>query len=266
MGNKIAIILALVLGGMAVYLVRSHLNTTKESFVGEQIQIVVARDKIAKGIAIGDKHLAAKWVPAKFVQTSGMITKWEKHNTLLGGKTRYEVSPGEFINEKIIDFGKFDTEGGILVKTGLRAYTMSASGEGAVAGLLVIGDRIDIMGTFLILGAEAGIGGERTQKARTMFLMQDVEIKALDQVTTGKTSGSFGMLTFELAPIECLVLEFASNTGKVKLVKRNSDDRFVQYDPEQRIEVHRENLLDFIKIASQHRANVGKAEVGLGNR
>lgn len=264
MGNKIAIILALVLGFMAVYLVKSHLDKTKKEFIGEVIQVVVARDKIEKGVEIREEKLAPRSVPARFLRGSRAYERWDKRTRLIGGTTAFEITPGEFITQRMIvidDPGL--NKGGIHVNEGLRAYTISASGENAVAGLVIIGDRVDIMGTFLILGAEQGLQGVRSQKARTMYLMQDIEIKALDQVTSGRIKeGSFGMITFELDPLECLVLEFAQNTGKIKLVKRNAEDRFAKYNPDHANEVHRENLMDFIKIASQRRATRIKDETG----
>lgn len=246
MGNKIAIFLALILGAMAIVLVRNHLDTSKKNFIGTPIQIVVALKDIEAGEKIdSNKHFGRRTVPEKFIRGSNAYLEWDKRSKLLGGEMRYSVPRGSFLHMRLIERDEIEKANTIVVREGLRAYSMSTGA--AVAGMLQIGDHIDLMGSFRILGEEVGVRGVRTEKTRTMFLMQDIEIKALDSQTRGAVQ-SYNTLTFELSPVECLVLEYAQSTGKITIVKRSSNERLLKED-ENRMEVTRETLEDYIKSA-----------------
>jgi Flp pilus assembly protein CpaB len=253
MGNKIAIFLAVVLGVMAVVLVNNHLKKAKETFIGDTIDLVIAIQKIEAGEEFKTEKMGATRVPLRFINSSKAFLPWKDRGLLLGGKSRYLVEPGEWLHMRIVDREE-ETDGeAIVITTGRRGYTIPASPASAVAGLLVIGDRIDIMGSFRILGEEQGLSGMRTEKTRTMFLMEDIVIKALDKKVRGKVD-NFSSMTFELYPVECLVLEYAQTTGKITIVKRDSQDIMTQVPREEDyFFVTRETLETFIKNARNAR-------------
>lgn len=253
MGNKIAIAMAVILGVGAVLLVRQYIRKQEAAFKGKSVIVTVARKAMQKGQTVSMKDLGQRAVPEKYWRGSGGVL-WEDKGQLIGNPLAYEVRPQQFMTLAMVDTEQSRAEG-IVVRNGLRAYSLGVGGVRGVSGLLVLGDRVDILGTFKLTYQGDALGSAMRVKNQTMYLMKDVEIKALDRTTVGAVRNQYSTVTFELSPLECLVLEYAQNVGEVKLVKRNRTDRFDKYDEDERIEVNQNNLMQFIKFAMRNRAS-----------
>ncbi len=261
MGNKIAIIMAVVLGVLAVLLVKNYIAKQEKAFRGEEVQVTIALKNMKKGSLVLKKELGMKVIPRKYWKGSKAVLFADRLQ-LVGNPLAYNIRAGLHMNLQMVD-SQAQIGEGIVVRAGLRAYSMSVGGVRGVSGLLVLSDRVDVLGTFTIQSeADPGeLSGAAKAKAQTMYLMKDVEVKALDRTTVGAVRQVYSTVTFELSPLECLVMEYAQNAGQVKLVKRNRRDRFEKYNEEERILVDKSNLMEFIKFAMSQRASkVAKGE------
>lgn len=256
MGNKIAIALAVILGIMAVVLVNKYIEKKETAFKGEMVLVTVTTQKLGRGNAIKKEDLAPAEVPEKFALRTGAV-KWDDSKGYHLRKLAYEVPEGRFLEPYMVDTEEKSAEG-IVVQRNKRAYSLSIGGVAGVSGLLVIRDRVDVIGTFLMKEREGAVGAAAEKDiamARTMYLMRDVEVKALDRTTTGSVQGNYNSVTFELSPEECLLLEFSSSVGQLKLVKRSQEDKFTEYkEDDQKHKVDQTNLKTLIDHAARTRA------------
>lgn len=81
--------------GVFVGMRTSH--AANKEFIGEVIQVVVARDRIEAGERLSEHRLAPRAVPARFLRGSGAHLEWSRRLELVGAWARGPIDPGEFV-------------------------------------------------------------------------------------------------------------------------------------------------------------------------
>ncbi|MHC4883765.1 MAG: Flp pilus assembly protein CpaB [Planctomycetota bacterium] len=238
MNNKLAVVVAVILGVVAALAVRSYLASEKQRHEKQylKMQIMVANKKIKKGqplkLTFGENGMVKHALFPQRMIKSGMITPAEAR--------RYR----DYIPLRDIEAGaplfRQDLQAPIehsdsaesVVADGMRAVTIPVDMISGVAGLVRTGDRVDVIATFNLTGQG------REKRVATSYLLQNVRVVALDNKTARsvrsdrKSNRVYRAVTLELKPEDSLRLINAQEQGSIRLLLRHRSD--VTLEPEER--------------------------------
>ena len=231
MQNRLPLIIAVVLGVIALLAVRSYVKRV-ESDAAAKLQgrpVVAAAQDIPKGTEITMEMLSPKSVPDSFIPPQA-IEGSENVKLILGRKTRVDVTSGQLILWSDLEAenrGGFST----LIPEGERAFTVDI-GRGIKGGLLQPNDHIDIVGSFSIEQQvepkAAGAAAWRDEQGVVnAVLLQNVTVLAVGENFGGRPNqeeSSSGELTLSLTLPEAQLLMFAQEHGELGAVLRREGD------------------------------------------
>lgn len=232
MRNKLALVIAIVLGLIAAYGFLHTWSSREQQFKQENktVNVAAAAERIKAGEEVRPGMLSMINIPASAV-TPDHIVEGEA-TRLLGQTIVRSVERGEpLLNsyfrrpmEKLRD----------RLVQGERAVTLRVDAISGVGGNIVPGSRVDIIGTFPKNGASAqavrNAGG--TEADQTMAVLSNVSVLAVDSQTreleyttmAGPRAQSYGTVTLALSPDEAVLLVFAQQYGTLTFALRPDAD------------------------------------------
>ncbi len=173
-GNRVFLILAVVAALVAAVLVFAALSGGSgdgPSSPAGTARVVVARQDVPAGATLTEEMLKIAPVAPETLLEGTYTTV----TPLVGYATRYPIATGEQITLAKIGVQVRDEEGlSYVVPAGKRAIAVSVTQVSAVGGLLLPGDRVDVIAVF----NAADAGGDDV-----VTLFQNVEVLAVAQVT-----------------------------------------------------------------------------------
>lgn len=233
MKEKIVLVLSILVGLAAFWLTNRYLEAEREKlFEGaEKIRVVVAGRDLPAGGVLAVEDLAQKSVYKTAVGEN--VVRPEDVGTIVDKRLRYSLREGEPVWWSYVDVPDRRRAGlAPMIKSGLRAVSISLGGSDTVSGLVQPNDRVDILGTFTFPGR--GPGGE--QETVTLTVLQDVTVLATGQQLartepgspqTGWRPGGYSTVTLEVTPREAELLTFIQHMkgqGQLTLTLRNPED------------------------------------------
>ncbi len=232
MKDKAILVLAMVIGLLAFWLTNQYLTKARDELYkgAEKIKVVVADRQLPAGTVLRVEDLAQQ---SEFKSAVGENVVLPEHfNRVLGKRLRYSLKRGEPLWWSYIEMPARGREGlAPMIRTGLRAISISVGGPAAVSGLVQPNDHVDILGTFSFPARDGSGEMERV----TLTVLQDVTVYATgrqlaNETTLGDTrsparSGGYNTVTLEVSPREAELLVFAQTVnGQLTLALRNPDD------------------------------------------
>lgn len=214
MQRRWAIIVAVILGALAVFLSHIYFQQIDTQRQAKETQVLVAAGDISRGATIEYGMLAFKMVPVNFVQPGVLKSK-----ELAAGKVALAtIMAGEqILVTKLAAPGAGLT---LAAKTppGKRAFTIGLEATSAVGGMVKPGDHVDVLAIF-------------TTPAITLTLFQDILVLAVGQemVPTpedekkkkyGESASRRETITLALTPQEVQIITVAMQHGKIRLTLR----------------------------------------------
>lgn len=177
------------------------------------VSVAVARKRLTYGQTIDEDSVRMiEWpedsVPeGAFTELSQIVEAGRDLRYVLRRMEKHEP----ILPQKISGFGERATVAALL-EPGMLAYTLSVSLSNSVGGFILPGTRIDI-----ILTVNA-----RNEGLKTYFLLQNVEVIAVDQDTDADRISArvARSLTLSVTPEELKALTLASNLGKITVALR----------------------------------------------
>lgn len=148
---------------------------------------------------------------------------------LAGGVVRSRVGTGEPItDQQIVRRGDRGLLAAVLAP-GYRAITLSIGGNIGLSGLVVPGDRVDIIVSLAVNGQEDGPGERRL----TQTVLRDVRVIAIDQNIDVQKSDNLTAhtATLEVTPKQAELLVLVGDLGKVSLSLRSVADSGAEPPP-----------------------------------
>lgn len=215
MQRKWVLIIAAVLGLMAVFLTNVYIQQRDTAPDVRYKQVLVAAKDIAKGTTIDYNMLAFKPIPVNFVEPGALSLR----ESAVGKAAMVTIMAGEqILNSKLAAPGTGLT---LAVKTppGKRATTITLESASAVGGMVRPGDHVDILGVF-------------STPAITLTLFQNVIVLAVgSQMVPGEmqdrraaaqasSARSSASVTLALSPQQVQVLTVAMQHGKIRMTLR----------------------------------------------
>ncbi|MBN2162919.1 MAG: Flp pilus assembly protein CpaB [Pontiellaceae bacterium] len=228
MKNKLILVIALLLAGLAFWLNLKYLSGQRQKLADEfeAVEVIVADHDMGALTVLTPDDLAMKQV----VKASVGQNFFRKSDVtdLIGKKLLYPVRRGDPILWTQVDMPNRRGVGlSSVVEKGKRAISLSISGAPGVSGLVQPNDHVDILGTFSF----PSVTNPAQVESVTLTLMQNVTVIAAGASVAGQgdprgRSGGYSTITFSVTPREAEILVFAQQTrGQLYLSLRNPADR-----------------------------------------
>lgn len=256
MGSRRTLILiaAVLIGAIATYSLYNYMNGVEDRAYSnaKRVQVYVVKQPIAKGTA-GDQAFGSKLIvagqipqeyrPATAITDPSVVTGKVALTNLVPGQV---VVDGMFVNQQqaFVTFAE-------RIPVDQVAVTISVDQVRGVAGLLVPGDKVNIM---LVLppadalaadpktaGAAAKPSADGTQAsgyAEVRYLYQNVDVLAIGQTAapdTGATEApknpGSGLITFSVPPDAAQRIALAQASGTIYLTLAPKDYRPINIPP-----------------------------------
>lgn len=236
----IALLAAFAVACAAWLILNRQIRTEREETV--YVSMVVAQSDLEPGAVIDKSMVTSKKIPPKYVPQGGIP---EVHiDEVLGKVVKYPIVSGEpVVSERIGEPGEAATGLSALVDDGMRAFSLAVETESGVAGMILPGNRVDILYTYeepLPALAEESF---KRYRCKAEYILQDIEVLAVDQTTDKMYMAVMDQLvlyesvTLSLKPEAAAVLAAFQQSerdgmGKIRLVLRQQGDReiFSQQD------------------------------------
>lgn len=237
MKKRQVLIIALILGFLAVILVGSFLTSVEDRYrrAGEEVPVLVARGYIPELTTVTERMVREVKVPREFLQPNALSRIEDLVNE--EGANIYSTIVPIGVEEQILAT-KLAAPGeeiglSIAIPKGKRAISIGVDKITGVTDLIKPGDRVDILGTIEYERATPG-GSEITSS--TVTILQNVLVLACGQRLAGalkekkakEEEGVLGGLevekiatvTLAATPYEAELLAFGQAMGRLHLVLR----------------------------------------------
>jgi pilus assembly protein CpaB len=220
MRSNLVFILALIFGLMAAFLTFSYLDQMKKSMDNREYKrIVVAAQDIPANTAITSNMLQMKDYPGEFINNQEI----QDINEVVGKVSLTNFNRGEIIlAHHLIKSGERKQGLAFAIDTGMRAMSVNVDEASGVAGLIRIGDRVDIIAK---LNGEDG-----SMPSSSVVVLQDVEVLAIGSSLTedeknSKEKTPAKTVTLAVTLENSLRLKTAVEGGKISLILRSPADK-----------------------------------------
>ncbi len=221
MRNKktfIVLLLAIVCGGMAGYLVLGYLQTRMKTAVAgptTTTPVVVAARDLAVGSVLSPADLKVVEWPSTNVPSGASSDR----NAVVGRGVIIPITT----DEPLLDAKLASKEAGgglsIAIPEGMRAVSVKVDEVIGVAGFVLPGTRVDVLVTLNPTNDEAA--------AVTRAVLQNVRVVASGQTTQKDAEGkpqTVTVITLLVTPDQAEELTLAATEGRIQLALRNSMD------------------------------------------
>lgn len=209
------------------YLVKMK-ETAEQVVVVEETEVVVVNSDISENTVLDASMLSVKKVPTASVHPNSVL----KTEDAVGKMTYVKLFAGEvLLSNKLIvkEEDKISYGLAYVIPNGYRAMSINVSVEEGVAGLLAIGNHIDVLyhGTLEYHVVQSGQDAIVTVPF-TKLLLQNVKILALESVISGQADKGYSNITLQLTPEDTERLLHASKSGQIWLTLRpQGDDNWI---------------------------------------
>jgi len=178
----------------------------------DPVDVVVASQPISAGQAFSEANLARKAVPSSGTGPRNVPAK--DFGLLVGASAKNPIDPGEPVLWTDVE-EPFDSEGfSNHILAGRRAFTIAADASSSFAGLLVPGDRVDLL-------AHRSDGGNAVW-------IRDLPVAAVDRIQrpSGDPEGlrDPATITLMVTPGEGARIAAAAAAGRLHWFLRNPAD------------------------------------------
>jgi pilus assembly protein CpaB len=221
--KKAVLIIALFFGAVASGITFSYVKNISRPLPSiEKVSTclaVTARQVIPARTRISDEMVYLKEYPDQAISS----TSYKSLDEVIGRVTKIEIFAGEpVISEKLVGDEK---ELGLTLEIpkGMRAVTIKANEIVGVAGFVMPGDRVDVLGTFK----------EVSKSNITTLILQDVLVLAAAQSMEKQDEKAriVSSVTLAVTPRDAQKVILAEETGLLRLVMRSIDDSRVSLRP-----------------------------------
>ena len=237
MKNKLALFVAVILGLIAVYGIHRFIASKEQKFQEEyqSVKVASAAARIKAGTVIQANMLAGD-ASARVILEAALTGDHILHgqrNTLVGQTLNRNVERGTPLLASYFrkPIERLENRLGI----GERAITLRVDSISGVAGNLVPGSHVDILGTFPVAGAQGGRAASATdpEGSQTLMLFANVTVLAVDNRTRevqyvaavgDLRRAAYSSVTVAATPEEANILVYAQEYGALTLSLRPPAD------------------------------------------
>jgi pilus assembly protein CpaB len=216
--NKLALVVAIVLGVLSILGIRVYLEKIKSGYElqAQPIPEVVATRDLHQGDVVAKSDITSKDFPRSVIDALGDSRYKNDASAVEGLKVVVgEIKAGQIFQQ--YHFRRSDRSKRFEVPIGKRALTIPVNVVNGLSGMLRPGDHIDIVTTEefqMVLPAGLQIPGLKDKIKVTRTLLHKVLILATDAMTDAQAaSPDYQTLTLELTSADANRLIFHMDSG-----------------------------------------------------
>lgn len=224
MVNKKPLIIAGIMGIIAVALVFSYLKKVEQANVASEIEygkVVVAQSQIPVRTKVKEPMLDEIIVPLDAIHKDAVLEVDE----ILGKVTNQVIFEGEQILSAKFEDAANLRELAFIIDEGMRGVSVGVSDIKGLGGNVKPGDHVDVVGVF-----QSSITGVDS----SFTILTDVQVKAVgkslgpeDEDETGK--GSARTVTLQVTPQQAEQLILSDEKGSLRLTLRHPDEIYTPH-------------------------------------
>jgi pilus assembly protein CpaB len=258
MKNKLAILIAIAVGLVAVILIYAYIRNT--AFGGAEdaakVRVIVANKNLAEGRTLRAGDWAISEMPAgTYKKARHLLINSREVGIYAGQVLTRSYRRGEYLSQST--FRSQGSPEDFTIEEGSRAVTINVDDVSGVAGLIRPKDRVDVVLVERLSraidrrrptgpsGGQQPASGERVR----VTVFRNVLVLATGRQTTtldigNVRRGGYRTVTFELPDEKALVLSSVQNFATITLMLRNQNDLPGR---DIRMEVDSANLLETLE-------------------
>ncbi len=220
---------ALATAGLTAYLVDGWIAHQRAQLLAQRPvatpveqpnQILVAKQDLPAGTFVKAEHMQWRPWPADGLDPSFVRKSEGAMATFAGAVVRRGIVTGEPITAKrVVKVGERGFLAAVLTP-GMRAVSVKVNAASGISGLVLPGDRID-----LILSHKFRNAGDKSSRARSASetVLTDVRVLAIGQITDDQKNKPIvaKTATLEVSPKQAEVVAVAIELGKLSLSLRS---------------------------------------------
>ncbi len=219
--NLIMMCMALMLGGMGVFLSKNYIEEQVAYYKGQleqtetMVKIVVPNRKLFRGEIVSSNVLLIREIPEKYADSNSVTAA--NYDVAIGQRVDFDVDEGRPLLWAHLEGGLSPTFSG-KVPTGLRAMTVRVDEINSISGFLQPKDRIDLLLTY---------GSGATQQITPIIQNLDVIATGVQTLVDKNGSGakrSFTTITVQVSPEQAKKITLSQQVGKMTAMLRNPED------------------------------------------
>ena len=202
-------------GLVAMFLCQQATKGNSGGPVDEKISVLVVKSEVTPGSLLNDANVEFRDYPISVVPENVVTTPDEFKERAI----RVRAFPGDFVTLDKLS-GKGDHAASQDIPAGMVAITILVDPAMTSSGLLLPGDRIDLLVTFTMRGQ---YGGGKVIKT----VLEFVEVFSLDQrreIQTAKGESLAKTVTLLVDRDQAMLVKLAEDIGKLHLTMRSKTD------------------------------------------
>lgn len=208
---------ALLCGLLAAFLFFQYLQQIKASYQpGNLVKVIIASQNIKKDSVLTDGQLKMVEIPARYVASNSIHEKEQA----IGKIAIMDITAGEVILPQKLVPNNNKEKLSYSVPVSRRAVAIPIDAVSGVAGNVMPGDRVDIIGTLDIETA-----GSDKPVSYSIYTLQDIPVLAVGTGTETKKSSGKSTMVLSVTPEEVQKLVLMSERGNIRLVLRSPADK-----------------------------------------
>ena len=225
------LLLAVIVAGTTAFLARAWLQAERAAIAAQMggprrpvakpaVQVLVARNAIHTGQLIKPDDLRWQPWPQGTLPPTYIVEGKRPISDFVGAVARSQLHVGEPVVEtEIVMPGSRGFLAAVL-KPGLRAVSIPATATSTVSGFIYAGDRVDVLLTHMLTGANGQHSATETilRNARVIAMDQKLDFTPGDKPDVAKTA------TLELTAKQTEIVTLAVKMGDLSLVLRSLQD------------------------------------------
>ena len=212
-------------GLVAMFLFQQATKGNTGAKVEENISVLVVTAEISPGELLSEDNIEFRDYPVSVVPENAVTVPEEFEERA----SRVRAFPGDFVTFDKLS-GKGDHAASQDIPSGMVAITILVDSAMTSSGLLLPGDRVDVLVTFTMGGGYAGGKVIKT-------VLEFVEVFSVDQrreIQTTKGEALAKTLTLLVNRDQALLVKLAEDVGKLHLTMRSKTDSEPRVDDKDR--------------------------------
>lgn len=232
------LLLAVIVAGATAFLARAWLQNERAAMLAQAgvhrvepaaptLQVLVARNAIRTGQIVKPDDMRWQSWPQGSLAPTYVIEGKRPQSDFVGAVARGPIAAGEPISEgKLVLAGTRGFMAAVL-QPGTRAVSVPVTATSAVSGFIYAGDRVDVLLTHVLNGAQGQHNATETilRNARVIAMDQKLDFSPGDKPDVAKTA------TLELTPKQSEIVTLAVKMGDLSLALRSLQDNDSGRDP-----------------------------------
>lgn len=269
------LLVAVLVAALAFYVTQNYLANTEEnirlSYEGKSdsmVDVVVASVDTEPGMAIDSSNMAIAQLDSNHLSGSAVMP--DQFGELEGSILTVGMKQGEPLLQSFLQ-GRFIERFSDLLKVGERPVTLAVDTFSSNAGLITVGDRVDVFLRGEVSINEESSGVEQNNEESMISLFQNIRVLAVDQkplltkeqpfykqnfLTEDVDQFEYSSVTLAMKADDADNLAFSASLGEIIFLLRNDkDDEIQNWTPVDRREVVSKNSKDSLSYFSFYGKN-----------